>query len=173
MTACFECICASFTDALVAASHHVDCGKDLALHNPRSLTGAVTEDLKASATTRAHHHAQKPPRATTGVCRHDENFPARLARDPDAPPVIWLFGNHESLRDVDALAGFAIIGPRNATDAHRAIASSALSSLSKAPTMLTTTLRLGIDSAAAKSATSTNFKVLAIAAGAPSLAYPR
>lgn len=109
------------------------------------------------------------------LCRHDRDYPCRLAGDRAAPAVIYAAGDSERRRrllDPDAPA-VAIVGARNASADGLELTRQIARGLSAAGVTVVSGMALGIDGAAHDGALAAGARTVAILAGGAETAYPR
>jgi DNA processing protein len=109
----------------------------------------------------------------TTLCRHDDRFPPRLLRGPDAVAALWLGGGVERLVGLVSEQPVALVGARRASAYGLEVARSLGRELAVAGVPVVSGMALGIDSAAHEGALEAGGLTVAVLAGGADLAYPR
>jgi DNA processing protein len=118
----------------------------------------------------AEAEADAAPRAGIAlVALGEADYPERLARTGDPPPVLWVRG---ALSAADGAAGVAIVGSRQATGAGRALARSMARDLAASGVTVVSGLALGIDGEAHRGALEARGRTVAVLGSGLSRIYP-
>jgi len=148
-----------------------------------SIVGASTTDLHSAGLTKANIRALKDPdekklelchKWTAADSHHavswaDEHYPLLLRELPDAPPLLFVWGNTEAL----SLPQFAIVGSRNSTPGGHDTARRFARHLSRSGFCITSGLALGVDAAAHQGALDTGESTVAVFGTGPDQVYPK
>jgi DNA processing protein len=102
----------------------------------------------------------------TLVCRGDDAYPEALADLEDAPPMLWVVGNTETLSKPQ----IALVGARNASSLGGRMARALASALGEAGYVITSGLARGVDTAAHLAALNTG--TVAVLGGGVDVLYP-
>ncbi len=100
--------------------------------------------------------------------RGDAPYPPQLAALADPPPVLYVLGNVELLRE----AQIAIVGSRHPTAAGRSLAARIASDLATAGLVITSGLARGIDAAAHEAALAAGGRTIAVCGTGLDICYP-
>lgn len=101
----------------------------------------------------------------------DEDYPRRLLETPDPPALLYMKGQRALLKQVD-LAGFAVVGSRNATPGGLQNAETFSRSLSEAGLTIVSGMALGIDAAAHRGGLAGPGSTIAVVGTGLDLVYP-
>lgn len=102
------------------------------------------------------------------LCIEDEDYPTLLKAIPDAPPVLFVNGQTESLW----FPQIAIIGSRNPTTSGQRTAENFAQTLSQSGFTITSGLAYGIDACAHQQALNSEGLTVAVIATGPDICYP-
>ncbi len=146
------------------------------------VTASSSSLLAAGLTERSARDIANPDSHKLGLCEHwlsapnhhavtwaDARYPVLLAQTHDAPPLLFVRGNAETL----SLPQFAIVGSRNATPGGRETARQFAQHLSHGGFCITSGLALGIDAAAHRGALDAGNSTVAVFGTGPDEVYPR
>lgn len=106
------------------------------------------------------------------ICVHDPEYPGRLTRLTDPPPVIYGIGSKDRFDELGS-DGIAVVGSRRASAYGREVAYSIGNEASSVGLTVVSGMALGIDGAAHRGALQGGGRTIAVLAGSPELAYPR
>lgn len=106
------------------------------------------------------------------ICMHEPEYPGRLTRLTDPPPVIYGTGSKDRFDELGP-NGIAIVGSRRASAYGREVAYSLGNEASSIGITVVSGMALGIDGAAHRGALQGGGRTIAVLAGSPELAYPR
>lgn len=99
---------------------------------------------------------------------HNEEYPELLKHIHDAPPVLSVIGNSQTLKQ----KSFGIVGTRNSSAGNRTFTEEITSFLVKENFVITSGMARGIDTSAHKGAIKAQGKTIAVLAGGVDFIYP-
>lgn len=123
----------------------------------------------------------RPPRATQiassscwSVCRHSEDFPARLLELTDPPPALFGLGERRLLQGLQGdRPTITIVGARRASRAGLTTAQSLSRDLAVSGALVVSGMALGIDAAAHRGALESGSPTIAVLGSGADVCYPR
>ena len=189
MSACDACLhrswlLASLSGALEAArGARRRIREVLALSDERLVAALCTPGqalaLAAAAPSPRTLRDQAAGAGLDAACRHDPQYPTRLADLPDAPAVLFVAGSLDRLsqlagRDLDdGPRAVAIVGTRRASADALQIARGLGRGLASAGVCVVSGMALGVDAAAHEGALEGGGATVAVLACGPDVPYPR
>jgi DNA processing protein len=185
MTACETCLRRTALVAMLAPHierarrHRRHISELLALADGELVTalagerrGEIELALEAFDPDVAREHAARA--GLSACCRHEPEYPRRLAQTADAPAMLYIAGNPERLSALcdDDFPAVAIVGARRAGPEGIEVARGLSRGLAAAGVTVVSGMALGIDSAAHAGALEVGGPTLSVLASGADVPYP-
>jgi DNA processing protein len=140
-----------------------------------AVAGGRAEEVQAELASfdPEQMRARMSARGLAALCRHDDEYPARLAQLPDAPSPLFIRGDADLLSHVASTPSVAIVGARKASTYAIEVAKELGRGLALAGVPVVSGLALGVDGASHRGAVEGRGRPLAVLASGADVPYPR